>query len=868
MTVEFNDAARGIGERIEDALSDAQRLHALRSTGLLDSGPHKEFDRLTQVAAKVVGAPVAFVSLIDSKRDFYLSHSGFPEPLASQRTLEGRTFCHYSLLSQEPLVIHDAMQSGLYREVPTVKSLGVQAYLGVPLCTESGEHLGSFCLIDFKPRTWSETDVALVSELAHATMREISLQKKVTVQGAQLLHSRAQLQTIIDALPSMVGYWDTQLRNQFANHAYANFFDCDPAALTGRHIRDLLGDRLFSANLPFMQRALAGESVTFQREIPAKNGQGFRHSLAHYVPDITGGKVQGFYAMVHDVSPVFQAEEARERVSRTLRLLKDVNIAVARAESHPQLMEDICRLVCDDGTYLLAWVGYAQDDPQKSIRQVACAGRSAAYLQKVKITWDPASPTGSGLCGLAIRSGEVQVVGNIARAQAMSPWREAALENGLVSCIAIPFVKKSGVRGCFTMYAAKADAFGPDEVKLLQELTTNLTFGLDSLADRERRMAAESATMAKSSFLANMSHEIRSPLHAITGMSRLVRREPLSLQQQERMDKLDEAAGHLRATIDDILDLSKIEAGRLELVDEPVDVEQLVVSVVHMLQDRADAKGIRLVHPATDWCLSVRGDATRLRQALLNYASNAIKFTHTGSVTLQAQVLEQDEASALLRLEVRDTGIGIPPEVAKRLFTAFEQADNSMSRQYGGTGLGLAITKKLAQAMGGAVGVDSIEGVGSCFWLTARLRKVAPQAAVPPVAATEGQDLARLLGAHAGKRVLLAEDDVFNQEIGRVVLEDAGLVVDVADDGNAAVKCVLQGGYALILMDMQMPNLDGLAATRQIRQHAAYRSLPIIAMTANAFAEDRAQCMQAGMNDFVTKPAAPEALYAAILRWL
>jgi CheY-like chemotaxis protein len=350
-------------------------------------------------------------------------------------------------------------------------------------------------------------------------------------------------------------------------------------------------------------------------------------------------------------------------------------------------------------------------------------------------------------------------------------------------------------------------------------------------------------------------------------MSRLVRSEPLSKPQKERLDKLDAAAMHLNATINDILDLSKIEAGRLDLSDGPVHLQALVSSVMDMVQDRATAKRIAL-HSAVDSTSDqLYGDETRLKQSLLNYAGNAIKFTESGTITLGVSIAEENEASALLRFEVCDSGIGITEVHRSKLFTPFEQVDNGTSRKYGGTGLGLAITKKLAEAMGGEVGVASSLGVGSTFWFTACLRKGARVA--PETEALDARDPKLVLQQdYRGRCVLLAEDDAFNQEIGRIVLEDVGFAVDVAEDGLAAVALAARNAYDLILMDIQMPNLDGLGATQQIRQIPSCRAIPIVAMTANAFEEDRLHCLEAGMNDFVTKPMEPRVLYAAIVRWL
>ena len=470
---------------------------------------------------------------------------------------------------------------------------------------------------------------------------------------------------------------------------------------------------------------------------------------------------------------------------------------------------------------------------------------------------------GGCMFSLHTSAAEAKKLGEELYANRMINWRPVELKTpaGLRDMLANAF---------FTdYYGEEAIIFWLVDVTAMREKERQLLLARD---------AAEESTRAKSEFLANMSHEIRTPLNAILGMTHLVQRTELTVKQHGYLEKIDQSGKSLLRIINDILDFSKIEAGKLEMERVPFSVESVMRDVVAVISPGAGEKGLAIslsIPPGLPE--KVEGDPLRLRQVLLNLAGNAVKFTDAGTVTFAVAADEARNDAIVLEFSVADTGIGLSKKQIAALFSPFTQADTSTTRQYGGTGLGLAICKQLVEMMGGAVWCDSAPGVGSTFRFTARfgLAGGALPDSNPLNGVQDGVDEetdaeeARLALAVLGSaKILLVEDNLINQMVAQELLEIAGLTVDIANNGEEAVSKLTPGSHDLVLMDIQMPVMDGITAAGAIRADSRLRNIPIIAMTALAMQRDKEKSLEAGMNGHVTKPINAAELYTTLAKWL
>lgn len=800
------------------APDEDERLKTLRSCSVLDSEPEAVYDDITRLLALTCDVPMAVISLVDDDRQWFKSSIGIDCSEAPRDI----GFCAHAIVDRETLVVPDTLLDERFHDNPQV--IGpphIRFYAGTPIVMQDGHAIGAVAVMDTKTRELTREQHETLLAMGRQVASHLELRRRMRDQHdvhRRLQRTTERLDLVIEA--ACEGIWDLDVPLQSLHLSPRVFAMLGLSNTSGSVPLAGIWPIVHPDDRRTLQRAVVRQlrrGGTFDYEFRCRHmDDGWRWFRARAV--IADGLHRG-KRLVGSVVDIHEHRQSQEHLQRVSRLLAESQ-ALARVG------------------------GWELDLASEELFWTAETFRIHETSPK---DFQPSLETAIGFFAPEGR-----------------PRLRAALEDAVTRGRAfsqdLELVTARG-RRIWVRVTGGAVFAGGRAVRVLgafQDITSQRRLDEELVAAKE---AAEAASEAKSAFLAAMSHEIRTPMHTVLGYTDMLRDSQLDEEQRECVEIIATSGNSLLRLIDDILDFSKVEAGKMVLERMPFDLQRIAHEVARMMQPQASQKGLTVeVERVGEDGVQALADPQRAHQVLVNLAGNAVKFTTSGRVTIALS--QQDDR---VRCAVRDTGIGIPQDQLPRLFDDFVQVDSSARRKFGGTGLGLAISRQLIEAMGGSIGVESEPGVGSTFWF--ELPTTSARIEAEDEAPVEQQ---QLLDAQAGRRVLVVEDNRLNLRLAVRVLETFGLEVATATDGQSAVEMVQSQSFDLVLMDCLMPGMDGFEATRRIRseEEGTERHLPIVALTANALPEDREACLAAGMDDFVSKPFTKQALQAATARWL
>ena len=797
--------------------NEFKRMQALRSHHILDTLPETEFDRLSELASIICETPMSLISLVDEHRQWFKSKVG----VDVQETPRDQAFCQYAILDKVIFEVEDARKEDLFRDNPLVTgNPNIRFYAGYPLMDPDGNALGTLCVLDRIPRKLTDQQRRALSLLADEVITLITERRKK--------EELAYFETLFSLSGDIVCIFSPTGDFEKINPAGKNFFGIDDSKMGLSAIQHFLSpeDKSYVRGI-FQTLTTKKGTLNFSHRVQSGlSGAKVLHWVATYEP-----ATQNIFAIGRDIT----RETAQERdLIKTKEMLERTN-HVARVggwefdvKNRSMFWTSVTKEIHEVGP------DYQQDDAVGLYFYKEGESRDT-ILQTVRAAIETGQGWDLELQVITAKSREiwVRVIGN------------AELENGQ----------------CVRLFGTFQDIDEQKRAALELEL---------------QKSNAERANIAKSAFLANMSHEIRTPLNGIIGFTDLLLKTNLDASQQQYQAIVHQSAESLLDIINDILDFSKIEAGKLELSLEPCDLSELGNQAIELISYQAQKKGLEILLNIDHLPAFVQADSVRLKQVLVNLLSNAIKFTAQGNIQLNIRTTAPvAEGMAEILFEVRDTGIGIHPGKQEKIFEAFLQEDSSTTKKYGGTGLGLTISNKLLDMMGSSLQLHSTQGVGSCFYFRIQF-PVSDLGAKTAAGETDKMNTgSRIIepspdSIDSSIQVLLVDDNPFNLLLAKTIIQSSipQAVIREAENGKIALQECTKQKPDIILMDIQMPEMDGYEASRKIRELLSGDFLPIIAVTASNVVGEKEKCIESGMNDFIIKPFRGESIVNLFDKWL
>jgi PAS domain S-box-containing protein len=815
--------------------NEAQRLAVVRQLRLLDTAPEERFDRFTRLACAALRMPIALLTLMDGSREWFKSAHGLRQVQDVPRT---HSFGAHAVLGDSRLlVVRDASKDRRFAAHPLVQGPEkIRFFAGRVLANADGIKVGLLCVMDRQPQDFPPASQQALADLAQLAEQELrGLPLRDTLERLAQAERRAEEQharfaVFMENLPNVAFLKDSEGCTIFANRCHQEMFGVKLADVTGKRDDEWLPPEVAAATMAADRLVIAtGSTLQLEEEIPTILGARHWLTFRFPVPTPSGERLLGGVAV--DITEQKQTEQKLQDLLTLQRAIVDsANVAIISTGPDG--------LVRNFNATAERLLGYrAEEIIGRATPEI---WHDSAELQRIASQIERES-------GEAIEPGD-----------AVLRW---GLEAGGVVEHELTHIRKDGSTFPGALSITPLRASGAEitgYMRVIQDITERR---LVEDAQRHAREEAEAANRAKSQFLANMSHEVRTPLNGVLGVTAMLLETDLQPEQRQFAEIVLTSAEGLLSIVNDILDFSKIEAGRTDLEKIDFELPGLLHSVAELQTARANEKCLSIeTEIAPDVPPRLHGDPLRLRQVLNNLLGNAIKFSDHGQIRLVVRVEQETMDGVMLRFDVADCGIGIAPEKQARIFEPFTQADVSTTRLFGGTGLGLSISRQLVELMGGCIGVQSEPGRGSDFWFTASFGVAAETAESDGLLEVEeAEPLPKL-------RVLLAEDSAINRLVATHQLRKLGCDVEAVDDGQQAIDATATMRFDLVLMDCQMPVLDGYAATAAIRAREAREGsyTRIIALTANAMKGEKERCLAAGMDGYLSKPFKPAELHSLI----